>query len=355
MRTYISYPPLPKTSGGMHVLARMAALLQAEGHEVVLVPFDAASGHSLASMAPGVPVAVWGQAVPGTEDVWLCPEGWPQLMLPGLRAGARTVVYVQNWAFVHASVPQGSVQLAELPVDFLAVSQPVGWYVEQVSGRRCAVARPGINTSRFYAASSPRPHKGGAVRVAWMPRKNKALAMQVQNFVQARCALGAVEWVAIHGKSPDEVAELLRSCEIFLASGFPEGCPLPPLEAMSCGCLVVGFGGVGGWDYMRQALTGGYEPWWPQRPDSERPWGGNGFFAADADTIAAGLALEHAVRLCRSQDADAQAQKAAVLGAAAHTAFAYSEEAQAKKLAALWAEAKAGTLFTAECRKAYAV
>ena len=61
------------------------------------------------------------------------------------------------------------------------------------------------------------------------------------------------------------------------------------------------------------------------------------------------------MRLCRSQDADAQAQKAAVLGAAAHTAFAYSEEAQAKKLAALWAEAKAGTLFTAECRKAYAV
>ena len=37
---------------------------------------------------------------------------------------------------------------------------------------------------------------------------------------------------------------------LFLSFGYPEGCPLPPAEAMASGCLVVGYHGQGGQEYF---------------------------------------------------------------------------------------------------------
>jgi hypothetical protein len=85
------------------------------------------------------------------------------------------------------------------------------------------------------------------------------------------------------------VAETLRACHIFLATGFPEGCPLPPLESMACGCLVAGFAGFGGFDSMRQIDPGGFAPSVPLR---DVPWGGNGCYAADHDVFGAAACLD---------------------------------------------------------------
>ncbi len=95
-----------------------------------------------------------------------------------------------------------------------------------------------------------------------------------------------------------QVAETLASAHVFLVTGFPEGCPLPPLEAMACGCLCVGYMGFGGADYMRQALPpqadpAPFAPWWGLRPV---PWGGNGLWSADADILGAALHLQTAAQ-----------------------------------------------------------
>jgi glycosyltransferase involved in cell wall biosynthesis len=82
--------------------------------------------------------------------------------------------------------------------------------------------------------------------------------------------------------TPDDVAKTLGTCHLFLATGFPEGCPLPPLEAMASGCIVTGFAGYGGWDYMRQAAENGYAPRFALR---ETPYATNGFFASDGDVM----------------------------------------------------------------------
>jgi glycosyltransferase involved in cell wall biosynthesis len=52
-----------------------------------------------------------------------------------------------------------------------------------------------------------------------------------------------------------EAAALLRDCAVFLSFGQPEGCPLPPLEAMACGCVVIGYHGYGGREYFRLELS----------------------------------------------------------------------------------------------------
>lgn len=353
MRTRIFIPPLPRMSGGLAVLYRMASHLVAAGHDAALVLREP-EAPGLDSSAPPAPLVAWDALELGPDDIWLVPEGWVNALAPGLRAGARNVVYVQNWAYLLSSLPQG-VQWPRLAVSFLAVSDPVAWFTHETTGREAVVLRPGIDTGLFRPlGDAGASHPAGPVRVCWMPRKNRALATQIRAILEARlalspvagCAPGAapVEWVEIHGRTQEEVADLLRTSHIFLATGFPEGCPLPPLEAMASGCVVVGFGGMGGWDYMRQALPHGYQPWWPLR---ETAWQGNGFFVADADVTGAAFALERAVRLVAADDPAVRRLRAA----ASQTAAAYDLSSQRDALLALWRRAAEGELFPpAGCR-----
>ncbi len=392
MRTLIAIPPLTKLSGGLRVLYDLGRFLHESGREVLLCPEEAATPGIKES---GLPVlgGGWQKAELKPTDLWLTPEGWPNALFPGLRAGARTVVYVQNWSFFFSALPPG-LHLHSLPLEFIAVSHPVAWFIKQVTGKEALVLRPGIDLELFRpgngtaagnrAASSNGPASGNGavsgpgaeiavkfapkkslagtakrVRIGWMPRKNKALALQTRQILEARLAVkGSApaewpEWVEINGRSPAEVAALLASCQIFLATGFPEGCPLPPLEAMACGCLVVGFHGLGGLDYLRPytpteerkkrlvrvdhadhiGLAGHA---WPPLPllfePRPVPWGANALVAPDHDTPALALYLEAALELARENGPEYHA----LTEQAALTAQHYSLAEQKRATLELW-------------------
>lgn len=333
MRTCIFIPPLKTLTGGTAVLLQVARHLSEGGHDVCIVPRESAT--PLPDAAKGLPVVQWEKLALSRNDIWLIPEGWVNALAPGLKAKARCVVYVQNWAYLLSALPE-RVQWSQLPVSFINVSQPVAWFTKEATGKNGPLLRPGIDTGLFY----PPPEKPeGTVRIAWMPRKNKALAVRIREFFDARRTHKGkppIEWQALHGITHQEVAERLRGAHVFLSTGFPEGCPLPPLEAMASGCVVTGFSGMGGWDYMRQALPQGFTPWWPMREQGETPWGGNGFFAADADVPAAALALETAVELVEAARSKPQPLLDSVLKNAHVTVSHYTVEKQREAVLALW-------------------
>ncbi len=324
-KTYVFIPPIRKTTGGVAVLFQLAGILRDAGFEAVLALREAGQAPEAARDFPSV---AFDQARPGPDDVWLVPEGWPNALAPGLTGKARSVVYCQNWAYFFNGLPEG-VSWKSLPVSFIAVSQPVALFIETAIGAAPPVLRPGIDLGHFHPPAK-KPN-ASTIRTAYMPRKNKALAEQIKAMTQARrSATGiAVEWVPIENLDRDGVAETLRGCHIFLATGYPEGCPLPPLEAMACGCLPVGFAGFGGWDYMRQARPGDPAPSFPQRPV---PWGGNGLYAHDGDVLAAALALEEA--LCWLTNADPRLD--AALAACRATVSHYGLDQQREAVLALW-------------------
>lgn len=294
MRVFVYFPPLPRLTGGLAVLADMARTLAGAGFDVRAVVRE--PGLPPVELS-GLEQTLLSGADCGPGDAWLHPEGWVAALGPALSARARTTIYCQNWAYFFDGLPDNATW-RQLPVDFVAVSAPVARYMELALGRAVPVARPGIDLDRFAApASKPAP---SPLRIAYMPRKNKALARQVRDMCRHRRALGQVEWVPIEGLPPEGVARALAEAHVFLATGFPEGCPLPPLEAMACGCLVVGCAGFGGFDYMRQAggIDGGFTPWFDLEP---RAFGGNGFYAADNDAAWLSLALEQAARLWRGE------------------------------------------------------
>ncbi len=323
--TYVFYPPLKKATGGTAVLLRLARALARAGFAA---PLAVREPGLLPEEAGDLDQVPFDRAAPDPGDIWLVPEGWPNALMPGLSARARCVIYCQNWAYLFNGLPPGT-RLSSLPLSFVAVSHPVARFIGEALGQTPPVLPPGIDLERFRPpARKPKP---SPVRVAYMPRKNKALAAQIMAICDARRDRSRLDlsWVPLENLDQDGVAEALRGCHLFLATGFPEGCPLPPLEAMACGCLPVGFAGFGGWDYMRQAIPGGAAPGFPLRPV---PWGGNGIYAQDNDVLAAALALEEAACWIESGDP----RGAAALAAGRETVRHYGLDAQAREAEALW-------------------
>ncbi|QJT10526.1 glycosyltransferase [Oceanidesulfovibrio marinus] len=349
MRTFIFLPPLGKQTGGTAQLIQVAAHLDNAGFDVCLVTHGDWSAPALAAAASlDVERTTLDEVVVQREDIWLAPEGWPNAMAPALDC-CRVVVWCQNWAYLFSGLPEG-VHWKQLPVSFLAVSRPVAWYIDEMVGAHAHMLWPGIDLEIFHPAKSA---PAGPPAIAWMPRKNKALAHQIRVAVDSRrskVAAKPIRWVEIDGLAQWEVAEAMRSCRLFLATGFPEGCALPPLEAMASGLFVVGFAGVGCWDYMRQAWQReGFVVEAPYMADETcgaasgpaKKQQGNGFFVADADVPAAAIALCDALELIESNDPRA----GQIVQSGIDTAQDYGREAQARTVKALWRKAEQGELF----------
>jgi hypothetical protein len=317
MKAWIFYPPLKTMSGGCMVLLQIARQLLAMGRLGGVLYWEAVPG---GPDCAGLPWVRAGQARMAPEDVFLVPEGWPNALVFGFRARCRTVVYCQSWAHLYHGLDAG-VRWRDLPVEFVVVSDPVACHLEQVLGRRPGIIRPVIDTAVFHPGAS-KPE--GPVRIGFMPRKNKALADQVRRIFEERNPDAAVVWMPIHGLDRRGVAEFLRSCHVFLATGFPEGFALPPLEAMACGCLCAGFTGFGGWDYMRQAEGQSFSLQGYMLRDV--PWGGNGWWVADGDVLGAALGLEKALGAIRCGDAVISVLQNGVASAAAYNVGAQAQE-----------------------------
>ncbi len=324
MNTYIFIPPVRKPTGGITVFCQIASILARQGKNVRLVLREA--GSWMPPLNEGYPEPVlWDELKLCKDDLWLVPEGWVNSLAPGLNAGAKCVVYCQNWAYLFSSLPEG-VSWRNLPVSFLAVSHPVEWFMQQTLGTASPILRPGIDTNLFYP---PENIAGGPLRIAYMPRKNKALVSQIKSIFETRNPNCDVRWVEIANMDAQGVAAALRTSHIFLVSGFPEGCPLPPLEALASGCIPVGFSGFGGWDYMRQLDGAVFKPWWPLR-DVE--WSGNGFWSADADVLDAAFNLEKALKLWRKGGTALDS----ALAAGQETVRSYTLEIQAETVRKIW-------------------
>ena len=106
-------------------------------------------------------------------------------------------------------------------------------------------ARYSINLELFHDRSEKER------LIAYMPRKNRRESTQVLVQLSLRGALAGWTVVPIEGATEADVAGVLRRATVFLSFGHPEGFGLPPLEAMRCGCVVVGYDGLGGREYFR--------------------------------------------------------------------------------------------------------
>jgi hypothetical protein len=88
------------------------------------------------------------------------------------------------------------------------------------------------------------------LRVVVMPRKGSQAIGAIQSVLPPGSDLVCLD------QAPEQVvAHELKHADIFVAISPSEAFGLPPLEAMCAGCAVVGFPGVGGFEFMRHMDT----------------------------------------------------------------------------------------------------
>lgn len=91
-------------------------------------------------------------------------------------------------------------------------------------------------------------------QICFMPRKNPDHAEQVINIIKSRGRMKDFSIIPIENKTEAETAEIMKSSLAFISFGYPEGFSLPPAEAMACGCIVIGYHGMGAREYFTPDL-----------------------------------------------------------------------------------------------------
>lgn len=102
----------------------------------------------------------------------------------------------------------------------------------------------GINSDLF--AYQPTKKK----QICFMPRKLEGDVKQVINILRIKGLNEDWHLLPIIDKTEEEVAKIMKDSMIFLSFNHREGFGLPPVEAMSCGCYVIGYQGRGGKEYF---------------------------------------------------------------------------------------------------------
>ena len=245
-------PDLTEPSGGLHKIYRHVDVLRARGMPAFIVHHQ--PGFRCTWFEHSTPVvyrdAVWP---PTRDDIILVPDlvTW---RMTTMAPGVPKVMFNQN-AYItftgRTSISGSDFSSPYTDPDFLAtlvVSEDSRQYLE--------FAFPGCHpTFRIHNSIDPalfHPREPKQRQIAYMPRRNESLAVQVLSMLHFRRALSGYEIVAINKMSEREAALILRQSMIFLSFATAEGFGLPAAEAMACGCITIGFHGGGGTEFLRE-------------------------------------------------------------------------------------------------------
>jgi hypothetical protein len=247
---FVFCPDDPRPVGGFKVLYRHVDVLNALSIPATIL--HSSPGFRCSWFANTTQVTDTFTLTPSPNDVVVLPEApdghGPDLaeMFPGVPK----VVFNQNCYFTFTGYDWDAV----LPVSPYRHPEVIGaMTVSADSLNYLEFAFPGLHVERIHVSISSavfHPGEEKQPRICFMPRKHPEDAAQVFQILRSRGSLGGIEVVAIDGLPEHKVAEVMRTSLIFMSFGYPEGFSLPPAEAMACGCVVVGYHGMGGREYF---------------------------------------------------------------------------------------------------------
>lgn len=247
---YYVAPDFDRPSGGARTLYRHVDILNSEGLSATIV--HTRKGFSYSWFGHQTRIAYAKDLTIGPYDIVVVPEVYGR-SIRNLPQGVRHIIFNQG---AYLTFAQENVDSEATASVYLNKRDLVGiMVVSNDSLEYMQYAFPGVCVQRVHQSIDPnifypskQPH---GKRIAFMPRRYISDIVQVLQILRARGALQGWDLLPIHGKSPAETAELLRSAAIFLTAHHQEGFGLPPVEAMACGCLVAGFPGHGGREYLK--------------------------------------------------------------------------------------------------------
>lgn len=194
----------------------------------------------------------------GPEDILVIPELYAFQTVPYLaKLHMRGVIFNQNpfLSFTQEPFPTGPLKAENEGQSYYLDPQILGaLVVSNDSKRYLKFAFPDLTVYRIHNSInsllfSYQPEK--KKQIAFMLRKYQKDCLQVIQIIKARNRLKEWTFNPIDNLSEVQVAEILKESALFLSFSHQEGFGMPPVEAMACGCVVIGYHGQGGKEYLK--------------------------------------------------------------------------------------------------------
>ncbi len=254
---YVLTPDNNKASGGVKILYRHVDVLNRSGFSASVL--HAQSGFRCNWFDNITRVEYLADVTVRECDFLVIPEIYgPRTFdvtrLPQISPAARKVIFNQNCYYTFLGHSVASVLAAEFVLPYAIPQEYVATIVvSEDSQTYLRYAYPKATVFRIHNAIGERFTYSEAKQrqICFMPRKHPEDAVQVLGLLRARAALRDFQVVSIEGLDEAGVAAVMRDSMFFLSFGYPEGCPLPPAEAMASGCVVAGYDGLGGSEYFK--------------------------------------------------------------------------------------------------------
>lgn len=237
-------PDFPQPSGGTKTLYRHVYRLRQLGYEAAIV--HQRRGFTLTWHGYTVP-ALWLEDRPrfGVEDTLVFPEVMLDYIRQTRNFGGRRVVFALSWALDYARLRPGerwqdfgiSRVMAKSPV----VKHFLEWYMEIA----VSLVDEFIDPARYFRQpGSKQP------QIAYLTRKDDTGTWLQAVLNRKGGPLSTYQWLPLRNLEEDMYAHHLRDAAVYVTTTTQEAMNVSVLEAMACGCLVVGYSGVGGNAYM---------------------------------------------------------------------------------------------------------
>jgi len=260
--------PFSTPFGGVATIYKHVELLAANGFPAYVLIREKPKVDFYQTTVP----YLFGPIEPLASDICVVPESFPDILRALKSTPAKRIMFCQSLIYLPFTEDPGD-GIAEFGVHRIVVcSHALQNFFRDVYGVADLPLLPCAVDPKLFV---PTAHKRR--QIALMPRRLPEDAKFIEATFKRRYPHYAdIPWVPITGATQSAAAQVLGQSAVFLSLSSRESFGLPPLEAMSCGCLVAGYHGDGGREYMT-AENG----WWAEQGD----WRGCG------DGLAAAIAV----------------------------------------------------------------
>jgi len=180
-----------------------------------------------------------------SEDILVISEGMMPIARQCRGLGYKCVFLPLNWAYIYACFAPDEDFRSYNVVGVLTPSFAIKRFVQWSMGLESTVIEEFIDTARYRYSPDKKRNK-----IAYMARKSKAGDVLARICRRKPRSFAGYEWVRMTDLPEEHYAAELAAARIYIPTGAHEGANVSVLEAMSAGCIVIGFSGVGGRDFM---------------------------------------------------------------------------------------------------------
>jgi len=235
------------------VFRHVEALIE-NGFKAVVATTDGQSPNWFKTTAPVVPLS---SLAPG-PDILVFPENNAPLLRACAEWANPKVVFCQNEFMTHRGL-DGKKSYADYGVNAII---SVGWTSAWNCRRRFADLSVHIVPNFVDPELFSTPGSKG-FQIVYSPAKRLQEAQFIRDLFRANHPqFRQVPWLELGKLTEAEVAKALGHSAVFLSLCRFEASPLLILEAMSCGCIIAGFTGLGARDFT--TVQNGF---WAQEDD----------------------------------------------------------------------------------------